>query len=269
MDNTSKLQAYYNKLVFSQEEKVQKVLNIGMKKFSFQYKLFALSRYLHNPQYISGKKSRWPEVTSVSEFKKTAISKNIEEKCEKVNSEFINISDSGYSLTWTGIRTLDHQIELFDSSSLKGETDRLFDAAISTINSLPDSLDYKSIQHFKSFLKNHKAGNTLAAPGLSDHGKMNAVDFIVMKGSQEIAGTHTVKKEGSKERIADPVWRKTIIQQSTTVTWEEQLMKAIKAADVGFEGPLKPPGFPDEPWHYILKTKFGDYEITWESEMLG
>lgn len=71
----------------------------------------------------------------------------------------------------------------------------------------------------------------LAAPGLSPHGRLRAVDFQVESAGRIVAGTET-------ESIAT-AW----IQDG----WKERLREAVAAAETGFEGPL---ASPDEPWHY-------------------
>ncbi len=71
----------------------------------------------------------------------------------------------------------------------------------------------------------------LAAPGLSAHGQMRAVDFIVTQGDRIVAGAVTAD-------IPD-IW----IGEG----WGERLRAAVLASRAPFEGPLR---FPDEPWHF-------------------
>ena len=72
---------------------------------------------------------------------------------------------------------------------------------------------------------------TLAAPGLSPHGQMHAVDFQVRAGSRAIAGP-------SQKEIAD-LWE--------GLGWRAKLEAAVRAASERFHGPL---AHPYEPWHY-------------------
>ena len=76
----------------------------------------------------------------------------------------------------------------------------------------------------------------LAAPGLSPHGRLRAVDFQVESAGRIVAGTETASI--ATEWIADG--------------WKERLRAAIAAADAGFEGPL---ASPDEPWHYEFRPQ--------------
>jgi hypothetical protein len=72
---------------------------------------------------------------------------------------------------------------------------------------------------------------TLAAPGLSPHGRGNAVDFQVMRDGRLVAGpdSTTIKK----------AW-----QQSG---WSDRLAQAVATSGAPFAGPLQSP---HEPWHY-------------------
>jgi hypothetical protein len=71
----------------------------------------------------------------------------------------------------------------------------------------------------------------LAAPGLSAHGRMGAVDFQVRRGNSIVAGADSAKVE--------TVW----IAQG----WRDKLLQAVTAAGARFKGPL---ASPVEPWHY-------------------
>lgn len=81
---------------------------------------------------------------------------------------------------------------------------------------------------------------TNASPGLSDHGRLSAVDFVVKKNDTAIAGADTA--DLSK-------WR---MKRTGGGTFEEALKTAVAALNKSagvtlFNGPLPAP---DEPWHY-------------------
>jgi len=81
---------------------------------------------------------------------------------------------------------------------------------------------------------------TNATPGLSDHGRLSAVDFIVNRGRNVVAGASTAQIG---------TWRRRL---PTGTTLEAGLRDAVGAINrtAGsnvFEGPLPSP---DEPWHY-------------------
>jgi hypothetical protein len=71
----------------------------------------------------------------------------------------------------------------------------------------------------------------LAAPGLSLHGRMYAVDFQVAKAGELVA-------RASVAEIA-AVW--------DALGWRGKLQDAVTVAGGNFSGPLQSP---DEPWHY-------------------
>lgn len=77
---------------------------------------------------------------------------------------------------------------------------------------------------------------TNAAPGISGHGQMRAVDFVVMRGAAIVATTDSAS--------VDTIWR--------AHRWEEKLIAAANSAaakGARLKGPLK---VPDEPWHWAL-----------------
>ena len=82
---------------------------------------------------------------------------------------------------------------------------------------------------------------TLAAPGLSPHGRMRAIDFQVESSGRIVAGTDSAA-------IAS-VW--------VAAGWKARLQVAIAIADAGFHGPLQAP---DEPWHYDFRPQAGHTE---------
>jgi hypothetical protein len=86
---------------------------------------------------------------------------------------------------------------------------------------------------FESTLKAHQPRHTpaLAAPGLSPHGQMHAVDFQVRQGALTVAGASTSQVQA--------VW----VGQA----WRDRLESAVRRASDKFRGPLQNP---DEPWHY-------------------
>jgi hypothetical protein len=81
---------------------------------------------------------------------------------------------------------------------------------------------------------------TNATPGLSDHGRLSAVDFVVKQGRNTVAGADSAQIT---------TWRRAL---ATGMSFDTALQRAIGALnrDAGavlFEGPLPAP---DEPWHY-------------------
>jgi hypothetical protein len=77
---------------------------------------------------------------------------------------------------------------------------------------------------------NPEPGN--AAPGLSSHGQMRAVDFVVRQGSRDVETTTVATSQ--------TVWR--------DLGWADRL--ADEARSAGLSGPLR---IPDEPWHWWIE----------------
>ena len=73
---------------------------------------------------------------------------------------------------------------------------------------------------------------TLAAPGLSPHGQMRAIDFQIRKEGKTVAGPVSA----------------TIKTAWDAAGWTEKLKTAVRSASAHFTGPLESPR---EPWHYI------------------
>jgi hypothetical protein len=75
---------------------------------------------------------------------------------------------------------------------------------------------------------------TLAVPGLSPHGRMQAVDFQVLSGEQLVAGTDSAAVAAG--------W--------IEAGWAERLQQAVARSGTAFTGPLESPA---EPWHYEFR----------------
>ena len=90
-----------------------------------------------------------------------------------------------------------------------------------------------SVEGFATWLRERgvdpEPGN--AAPGTSDHGQVKAVDFVVMRGRELVAGTT----------------RSTIPSAWTAPGWAQKLVEAV--AGTRLRGPLRTPY---EPWHWSL-----------------
>ena len=80
---------------------------------------------------------------------------------------------------------------------------------------------------------------TLAAPGLSRHGRGLAIDFQVQSGGRVVAGA-------SAESVAS-AWDQP--------GWSARLQAAVAATDAGFAGPLRDPY---EPWHFEYQPAAGE-----------
>lgn len=82
---------------------------------------------------------------------------------------------------------------------------------------------------------------TNAAPGMSDHGRLSAIDFVVKSKGKTVVSTSTAQIAKWKEKV------------DGRVSYAEGLKAAVTKlnGDAGttiFDGPL---AAPEEPWHYV------------------
>jgi hypothetical protein len=134
------------------------------------------------------------------------------------------------------VRSLDLQILRWnENASITEASDRMaaeLEAALRAPG-FPPPGTVAGTSRFRALLINHRPQPipTLAAPGLSAHGRMSAVDFQVQRGNIIIADADSTKVQS--------VW--------IAEGWREKLQAAVRSASVHFEGPL---ASPVEPWHY-------------------
>jgi hypothetical protein len=134
----------------------------------------------------------------------------------------------------TEVRSLDTQIERWNSNVRVGATARnLRTAAENALADLAPKPDRASLDRFAEVLSKWRPSpvSPLAAPGLSMHGRMRAIDFQVMRNKQIVAATEL----GAVKREWD------------APGWTDKLKHAVVDAGERFKGPLQSP---DEPWHY-------------------
>jgi hypothetical protein len=201
-------------------------------------RLAALRRYLRF-QKDNGRTSihdSWAWTARESNTKLTEEpARTLMANAETVQRTFA-ISNKGYTLALSPLRPLAKQVELWNKNvgvqgaAAKIKAEMLVELAKAEYNSPPGKTD---IERFMPILREvaikPEPGN--AAPGLSAHGQMRAVDFVVMNGSTEVATTDT----GTSETV----WRQK--------GWAKKLADETKNA--GFSGPLT---VPDEPWHWWM-----------------
>jgi hypothetical protein len=141
-------------------------------------------------------------------------------------------------------RTLENQINLFRTNPYTDQMGRaVLEQLERRIQEFPDSPASGDLDRFwgilraASFNVQHHTTLTNATPGLSTHGRMTAIDFIVMHGHQKVADTLTSQ--------IPTVWK-------GASHWANKLAAAVHTLNAQwgypvFDGPLD---FPDEPWHY-------------------
>ena len=184
---------------------------------------------------------RWSwSAEQAAEFEDTAEKRALDAEIAHVRCTF-ELRHPGYTL-WVNpeFRSLDLQLTRWNenpvvelaAANLLAAVEQ---AADSGITGTPDG-----VSALREFLLAYAPTPVppLAAPGLSPHGRLRAVDFQVESAGRIVAGPETASI--ATEWIADG--------------WKERLREAVAAADAGFEGPL---ASPDEPWHYEFRLQPG------------
>jgi len=141
----------------------------------------------------------------------------------------------------TRIRSLEEQLRRWQKVGSIGvaarelRTAALSQLALASYESRPSAV---STKRFQKFLATWQASHapTLAAPGLSLHGRGRAYDFQIQdKKGRTIAGADS--------SAIDAIWEDQ--------GWAEKLALAVRAAGNKFSGPLIAPY---EPWHYEYRS---------------
>lgn len=194
--------------------------------------LLALRSYLRMGERIEDRWS-WSQ-EQIEVFSKTPEYRQLIQSVDEIKARF-EAANPGYSLyANTQVRSLDVQIERWNRNESVGETAGVIQRAVRQEllkSTYPAKPDPASTEQFREFLRSWyppKAA-ALAAPGLSLHGQLRAIDFMVMKDGKIVAPTTLM--------AAETIWQ--------AEGWSEKLKQAT--ADTGFVGPLE---VPNEPWHY-------------------
>jgi hypothetical protein len=197
------------------------------------YTLLALRRYLRKGGALLI--ANWPWTTAEQSTTYRGVIKELREAAKRVKENFEK-ANPGLTLRYTEARDLDRQAQLWvDNLSVKAAGERLLEQVrreLAGSNYIPNP-GPEAAERFRRYLKTKEVNPepTNAAPGLSDHGKMQAIDFYVNQGKKTIAGI--------RSKTIDAEWHHT------------GLAKKLKAATAGtrLDGPLMTPY---EPWHYSV-----------------
>jgi hypothetical protein len=137
------------------------------------------------------------------------------------------------------IRSLDRQIDKWNrSETVKQAADHMLETFRAEVArpAFPKASTPQGMSAFRNLLVTYKPVPTpsLAAPGLSLHGRMQAIDFQVMAGNRLVAGTDA----------------SSVVEAWEAPGWKAKLQSAVNEANAGFVGPLESP---NEPWHYEFR----------------
>jgi hypothetical protein len=226
----AKLDAYFNAVAQTFPAKVQEALRmIG----NPARKLLALRRYVRSAR---GLEAKWVwSQDQITAYLASPQYAQVRLEIDKVRKKFEELNP-GFTLGVSPIRNLNRQVALWNgNSTVHSAAEDLTRKCLQEIANYPDAPDAASTEKFRTFL-GHSAVHpepTSAAPGLSDHGQMRAVDFVVIQGHRTVADTAT----------------STIPSQWDTPGWTKKLNDAVTLSKSRFVGPLQ---HPREPWHYRL-----------------
>ena len=196
--------------------------------------LLALRSYLRAG---AGLAERWSwSDAEIANWQGSAEQAALDSAIARVREAFES-ANPGYSLRVNPeVRSLEIQVERWNTNaSIAAAAAALADAARAAVREgrFPAPGSPRAQEAFGEFLREWLPEPTppLAAPGLSAHGQMRAVDFIVVRGEEIVAGAVTAD--------VPSLW--------TDAGWAERLNSAVRASGAPFEGPLR---LPAEPWHF-------------------
>jgi hypothetical protein len=194
--------------------------------------LLALRSYVRAGNKVAERWS-WTD-EQIQAFGKTREYRQLLREVKGIKARF-EADNPGYTLyANTEVRSLDVQIERWnENASVKAVARRIERAALKELakqdySEKPDAL---SVERFAEFLRRWHPPTppALAAPGLSKHGQLRAIDFAIFKDGKLIAPTNL--------KASESVW----VREG----WSDRLKQAT--LNTRFEGPLQ---VPHEPWHY-------------------
>jgi hypothetical protein len=195
-------------------------------------KLLAARSYFRSQAHLE-KRWSWSEA-QIAAYEGSPEQKTLLADIARI-AEHFSAAYPGFSLyTNTQVRSLDKQLASWNENASVGSASSNLLAALATDSSVNmDVGNAKLPMQLKAWLSAHTPSPSpnLAAPGLSAHGQMHAIDFQISQN-----GTLIAPADSSKVAA---VWR--------AQGWEARLKASITAVGPAFEGPLVSP---DEPWHY-------------------
>jgi hypothetical protein len=197
-------------------------------------RLLAARSYLRSGRHL-GERWSWsqPQIDAWQGSPEQAL---FEGEIERVRAAF-EAANPGFTLYVNPqVRSLEIQLDHWNQNDLVGTAGEAMRAAILatvTASGFPGPDEAGASSAFRAALVAHQPepAAPLAAPGLSPHGQMYAVDFQVSKGGELVASA-------SMAEVAS-VW--------DALGWRAKLQDAVRVAGGKFSGPLQSP---DEPWHY-------------------
>jgi hypothetical protein len=195
-------------------------------------RLLAARSYLRAGEGLG---TRWSwSAEEIRAHMKSAEYRALIAETEQVRRRF-EAQNPGYTLyANTEARSLELQITRYNTNkSVERAANHLQKSALAEVfrPEYDSPADAKSVERFKKFLTGWRppTAAALAAPGISRHGQLRAIDFQIMKDGAIVAPTETA----------------TVKRNWDAPGWTEKLQAAMSGTK--FRGPLRSPY---EPWHY-------------------
>ena len=198
--------------------------------------LLAARSYLRGSYSLADRWS-WSQ-EQIAAYQGSLAQQQLDAQIDLVRKSF-EANNPGYTLFVNPqVRSLDTQIERWNTNaSVAQAAEQLLADAIVFIAAVPAPVAGEDApadpERLEQFLISYSPlpTPTIAAPGLSPHGQMRAVDFQVLEGDRPVAGPDTA----------------TIESEWLEAGWRDKLLAAVIDSAAAFAGPLE---IPDEPWHY-------------------
>lgn len=196
--------------------------------------LLALRSYLRSAPHLA---ERWSWTREqIDAFEGSPEQCDLQQEIDKVRSAFVSANPGFELYVNSTVRSLDLQVDHWNSNeSVTAAAEEILAAARALILSsgFPVARPEQAREALEAFLSAHRPvpTPTIAAPGLSLHGQMRAVDFQVHQGGRVVAGPSSA----------------TIATDWAAAGWAAKLDAAVREASSRFVGPQ---AAPPAPWHY-------------------
>ena len=195
-------------------------------------KLLALRSYLRSGDRLAERWS-WSQ-EQIAAYEGSTEQQELNAEIQRVREAFEQ-SNPGFELFVNPqVRSLDIQLANWNrNESVAAASARLLQDAVAHLGTAATDACGASRRCSKRSCKSYSPEPipTVAAPGLSPHGQMRAIDFQVHRGDEIVAGPDT--------QTIGTVWEQG--------GWAARLDLAVREASSRFIGPLVSPR---EPWHY-------------------
>jgi hypothetical protein len=202
-------------------------------------RLLALRSYVRGRAHLA---ERWSwSSEQIAAYEGSPEHGELLQEIERVRAAFVRENPAFELWVNPQVRSLDIQLEHWNTNeSVTAAAANLLASTSDLVASpaFPATQPASAAKALESFLAAYVPvpTPTIAAPGLSPHGQMRAIDFQVHQGESIVAGPRT----------------STIDTEWDASGWSAKLDAAVRSASQRFVGPL---ASPREPWHYTYSPE--------------